>query len=233
MFVATEDPFDTKMIAVIEEVVNIFVSAGFAIRSDLVYALNRIYNNLVRANKNIRDFYDGFAYLLEKPELDADRVINLLLALGYLLSASDIHLTFSREDFFLGVRIDGSLHSVPLSVRRLNSDQISQLRNALMIMGGIGMSRCNQPQTGSLELMIDKTSVKARLATFPLYNGEKAVLRFIGRIQRRSLDNLGLRKADQNQIRKILTEPSGLIMVAAPAGNGKSTTLYSFLSSIP
>ena len=71
----------------------------------------------MRANKTIRDFYDGFAYLLEKPELDADRVINLLLALGYLLSASDIHLTFSREDFFLGVRIDGILHSVPLPAR--------------------------------------------------------------------------------------------------------------------
>jgi type IV pilus assembly protein PilB len=69
LFVATEDPFDTKMISMLEGIVNKSVSAGFAIRSDLQYALNRIYNNLVRANKNIRDFYDGFAYLLEKPEV--------------------------------------------------------------------------------------------------------------------------------------------------------------------
>jgi len=217
----------------LEGIVNKSVSAGFAIRSDLQYALNRIYNNLVRANKNIRDFYDGFAYLLEKPEFDAGRVIDLLLALGYLLKASDIHLTFGRREFYLGVRIDGCLHSVPLPARRLNPDQILHLRNTLMIKCDIDTQKRSQPQMGRLELMIEKTSVKARLATFPLYNGEKAVLKFTGMTRRRTMDTLGIGEDDIPKVRKILSDPAGLIVVASPAGNGKSTTLYTFLSSIP
>ena len=168
LFVATEDPFNKEMIGKLEDVANISVNAGFAVRSDLQYALNRIYNNLLRANKNIRDFYDGFAYLLDKTVFDADMVIDLLLALGYLLKASDIHLTFGIEDFYLGVRIDGKLHSIPLPARRLTPKHISHLRNRMMIKANVNVSELAQPQKGMLELLIDNTSVKARLASFPL-----------------------------------------------------------------
>ncbi len=233
LFVAIEDPFDRKTIAKIEEVINKSIVAGFGLRSDLQYALNRLYNNLVRANKNLRDFYDGFAYLLEKSEFDAVRVIDLLLALGYLLKASDIHLTFGKNDFLLSVRIDGNLHSVPLPARRLTSDQITHLRNTMMIKGDIDTSKRSQPQIGRLELMMEQTTVKARLATFPLFDGEKAVLRFMGMTQRRTMDTLGLEDVDIPTIRKIISDPAGLIVVASPAGNGKSTTLYTLLSNIP
>jgi len=49
------------------------------------------------------------------------------------------------------------------------------------------------------------------------------------RKRRRSIENLGLSQGDKTQIKKLLNKPSGLIVVAAPAGNGKTTTLISVI----
>lgn len=233
LHIASSEPGNTDTLEAIKRVVPHKVKFGFSTRGDLQYAINRIYNNLVRASPLIRDFYDGFAYLVEQPKLDASKVIDLLLALGHLLGASDVHLTFGQQDLRLGVRIDGALHEIPLPTRRLAPEQVSQLRTTLMIRSNIDTSKRSIPQEGMIELKIEKTTVRARTSTFPLFNGDKAVLRFIGRLELRSFFNLGLSEKDRLLASEVLERQSGLIVVAAPDGNGKSTTLYALLAQMP
>jgi general secretion pathway protein E len=47
-----------------------------------------------------------------------------------------------------------------------------------------------------------------------------------------NLKELGLSPEDQELFNKLVTQPNGIILVTGPTGSGKTTTLYSVLSSI-
>jgi type II secretory ATPase GspE/PulE/Tfp pilus assembly ATPase PilB-like protein len=46
------------------------------------------------------------------------------------------------------------------------------------------------------------------------------------------LDRLDMSESQVVTIKKLLAQPNGIVLVTGPTGSGKSTTLYSFLSSI-
>lgn len=230
--VAMEDPLNNQLIGMMTELIPEKVRAGFTTRGDLHYAINRAYNNLVRSNPLVRDFFDGFAYLLEQPQFDSNRLIDLMMALAHLLGASDVHITFTHNDLRLALRIDGSLHGIPIPARRLRPDQINQLRNALKIRSGLDAAKKGSPQDGRLELEMDQGGIQARVATLPLVDGEKAVLRLIGRLEVRDFEQIGLSKEERTRIEPYLKRVGGLILVAGPTGSGKTTTLYALLSRV-
>src|SRR5262249_58571345 len=69
--------------------------------------------------------------------------------------------------------------------------------------------------------------VEMRVSTFPTLYGEKAVVRlFAGSGQYRRLDDLGLPGEIPVALRRLLGQTSGAILLAGPAGSGKTTTIY-------
>jgi type II secretory ATPase GspE/PulE/Tfp pilus assembly ATPase PilB-like protein len=75
--------------------------------------------------------------------------------------------------------------------------------------------------------------VEMRLSTFPTVHGEKAVIRlFIGSGKYRTLNELGLPADLQPLLLEVLEATSGVLIVAGPAGSGKTTTLYACLRHI-
>jgi len=231
--VAMEDPLNERLLALITRSVPEPVRAGFTTRGDLHYAINRAYNNLVRSNPLVRDFFDGFAYLIEQPQFDSNRLIDLMLALAHLLGASDVHMTFSISDFRIGLRIDGTLHGIPIPARRLRPEQINQLRTALKIRSGIDTSKKGMAQDGRLMLEMEQGTIQTRVSTLPLVDGEKIVLKLIGQLELREFDELGFDPADVSRIEPLLKRSGGLILVTGPSGSGKTTTLYALLGKIP
>jgi|GEM_PF-477331 len=231
--VAMEDPLNESLLNSIRQVIPEQLQPGFTTRSDLHYAINRAYHNLVRSNPLVRDFFDGFAYLIEQPQFDSNRLIDLILALAHLLGASDIHLIFSAYDMKVALRIDGSLHTIPIPTRRIRPEQTLQLRNALKIRSGIDPSKRAAPQDGRLELEMEHGSIQARIACMPLVDGEKMAARLIGRLDIRDFAKIGLARSEYERILTLLKRPSGLILVAGPTGSGKTTTLYAMLGKIP
>jgi type II secretory ATPase GspE/PulE/Tfp pilus assembly ATPase PilB-like protein len=70
-----------------------------------------------------------------------------------------------------------------------------------------------------------------RINSIPTLYGEDMTLRILDRDNRLlSIDDLGLRRRDYNQVVRLLNSPSGLILVTGLAGSGKTTTLYAGLS---
>lgn len=75
--------------------------------------------------------------------------------------------------------------------------------------------------------------MEVRVSTFPTLYGEKAVVRLFGeRNKFHSLDELGLPEELVGELRRLLAETSGAVLVTGPAGSGKTTALYAFLREI-
>ena len=72
--------------------------------------------------------------------------------------------------------------------------------------------------------------VEMRVSTFPTLYGEKAVIRLFGGVGRyQLLDDLGLPSEVRQTLGSLLGETTGAIMLAGPAGAGKTTSMYACL----
>jgi len=233
LFVSMEDPFNRNLLRLLSRVIPAKIRPGIAPRDDLHFAINRAYNNLLKSNPLIKDFFDGFAYLLSQPPFDADKVIDLVLAMAHLLEASDIHLTFCGGKINIVLRIQGMLHDIPIPTRRLEPDRVTQLHNAMNIRSGIVASKRRIPHVGRIELEINREKLSARVSTLPLLDGERYVLRITGRLKIMDFDQIGFSRQDKDRILPLLKRPTGLILIAGPGGSGKTTTLYALLNRIP
>jgi type IV pilus assembly protein PilB len=87
------------------------------------------------------------------------------------------------------------------------------------------------PQDGHLVIDLGGHDRNFRVATMPVREGEKIVLRLVQpEFAFSRLDQLGMSLQERRFMDEILNSPAGLILVAGPVGSGKTTTLYSCLN---
>lgn len=94
----------------------------------------------------------------------------------------------------------------------------------------LDISQQKVPQDGAFRIVIDKKKIDCRVNTMPSYYGEKINIRLFdvaGELL--SIEALGFSQEDVSMLKKILTRPSGMILVSAPTGHGKSTTIHSMI----
>ena len=109
----------------------------------------------------------------------------------------------------------------------LAADVVTRLK----VLADLLTYRNDVPQEGRIRS--GAGGVEMRVSTFPTLHGEKAVVRLFGTsAQYRQLDDLGLPAEVLEQVRRLLAETSGGILVTGPAGSGKTTTLYACLREI-
>ena len=88
-------------------------------------------------------------------------------------------------------------------------------------------------QDGRILRYFEGNKLEFRVSVLPGKYGEKTVLRVLksdpGMLD---LDKLIQNKNVLNQLRSIITQPFGIILVVGPTGSGKSTTLYSVLNEL-
>ncbi|HMH31335.1 MAG TPA: ATPase, T2SS/T4P/T4SS family, partial [Methylomirabilota bacterium] len=78
-----------------------------------------------------------------------------------------------------------------------------------------------------------EVDVNVRLETVPTINGMDVVMRLFNMDQSMyTLDRLGLSEKERSVVDGIISKPSGLVMVVGPTGSGKTTTLYSIMSTL-
>ena len=166
------------------------------------------------------------------PERSASAFVNQIIREAINERATDIHVEPLENDLRIRYRIDGILHeaAVPPQLRVLQNAIISRLK----VMARMDIAEKRLPQDGRINLSAGATSIDVRVSTIPTGNGESISLRLLSG---RDRDSFGFEKLDLDEsqtklVRALLAMPNGIVMVTGPTGSGKSTTLYSFLSSI-
>jgi type II secretory ATPase GspE/PulE/Tfp pilus assembly ATPase PilB-like protein len=101
----------------------------------------------------------------------------------------------------------------------------------LKIMAGLDIAERRLPQDGRIALEHAGKPIDVRVATIPCIHGENVSLRMLGQ-EHFDFARLGLDGTDERRVRTLLAAPNGIVLVTGPTGCGKSTTLYTFLSSL-
>jgi len=174
-----------------------------------------------------------------KTPQDADfavAIVDALLATSAAAGASDVHLTPTADELDVTWRIDGVLQPLARVPREMAGNVVTRLK----VLARLLTYQTNVPQEGRIVASRGEASterngaVEVRVSTFPTVFGEKIVARNLpqggSRLQR--LDDLGLPDDVSEALSAAIDETSGAIIVAGPAGSGKTTTAYACLREI-
>lgn len=142
--------------------------------------------------------------------------------------ASDIHLERYKDRIRLRLRVDGDLHDVPRF--RLTVEQYQGLVNVIKIKAGLDIAEHRVPQGGRYSTQAGSQFYDLRVQTQPSFYGEHITIRLLSKeMERIYIEQLGLPPRLTDVYKRLLNNPSGLILVVGPTGCGKSTTLYAGL----
>ncbi len=157
------------------------------------------------------------------------KLVNLIISEAVKEGASDIHI--NPEDKMVRVRYrqDGILREASCLPKTLQAAVISRIK----IMSDMNIAVKRSPQDGRFRLKIEGNQIDMRVSSFPAIHGENIVMRILDPASIMiGLEDIGFYPENLIQIKSLIAKPHGIILVTGPTGSGKTTTLYSALSSI-
>lgn len=157
------------------------------------------------------------------------RLVNQIIAGAVERGASDIHVEPGRDTVLVRFRLDGFLQQE----RVVPSTLKAALTTRIKIMAKLDIAERRLPQDGRIKTAVRGTEIDVRVSTLPTAFGESLVLRILDR-SRVELDfsKLGLDQPIQAGLHRLMSLPSGIILVTGPTGSGKTTTLYTALKEL-
>ncbi|MCB0308405.1 MAG: type II secretion system ATPase GspE [Bdellovibrionales bacterium] len=220
------------------------IKAVLAPKSEIIDAINRVYNQATRANENLnQDLMEDLEAqnlenmnlietqdLLEsEDEAPIIRLVNALLFQAVKDRASDIHIEPGEKDLSVRLRIDGVLFEVMKPPKKAQNSISSRIK----IMAQLDIAEKRIPQDGRIRIRIGGRDVDIRVSTLPTTYGERIVMRLLDTSNVvLDIKDLGFDATQQEHIKKIINLNHGIFLVTGPTGSGKTTTLYACISRI-
>jgi len=207
--------------------------------SDLLRAIDIVYRRTEEISSLAEELgeelsesdYDIAQLEDDEGQVDAP-VIKLLQSMfedAVQIGASDIHIEPDESVLRIRQRVDGELQEQVIEGRRVASALVTRLK----LMASLNISEKRLPQDGRFSVRVKDHNIDVRLSTMPIQYGESMVMRLLdqsaGLLE---LDNLGIPEAMERRIRRLISRPSGMVLVTGPTGSGKTTTLYAALNQI-
>ena len=157
------------------------------------------------------------------------RWVNRILEEGVRVYASDIHFEVCEKSFLVRIRRDGMLYEFERLPKEIAQAVISRVK----IMSSMNIAETRMPQDGRIQVRLGGRHVDLRVSTLPTLYGESVVVRVLDRSATSlSLEELGFNASFIQNLRSLVKEPHGIILVTGPTGSGKTTTLYACLREI-
>ncbi|MEW6041428.1 MAG: type IV-A pilus assembly ATPase PilB, partial [Elusimicrobiota bacterium] len=157
------------------------------------------------------------------------KLVNYILSGAIKKKASDIHVEPYEKNLRVRYRIDGVLHEQQNPPKKLQNAIISRIK----IMSKLDISEHRLPQDGRVKIKIMDREVDLRVSVLPTSFGEKIVIRILDSSALcLDLSKLGFEPETLAILQKNIKAPFGINLVTGPTGSGKSTTLYSCLSTL-
>jgi general secretion pathway protein E len=235
LVLAVADALDEFTPAAVSAATGLPVRLEVAVPIELEAAFGRLYPEGEAAEGTAGG--DGGAALEEDAERLKDlaseapviRLVNQLIGRAVETHASDIHIEPFEDRLRVRYRYDGVLHEADSPSARLAPAIISRIK----IMSKLDIAERRLPQDGRIKLAVRGTEVDFRVSTTPTLYGEKLVLRVLDRSSVVfDYAKLGLPPHVVSAWTKALELPNGILLVTGPTGSGKTTTLYTGLTTI-
>ena len=236
LVVAMADPSNVLAVDDIRSITGAEVRIVVSTRSAIDAAINRVHRidaDVEDVTAHAMDDFDDAEDLASVREVTDDapivKLANLLIRQAVQDRASDIHVEPTEHDVRIRYRIDGVLHEIMRSPKRVQSGLVSRLK----IMADLNIAEKRIPQDGRISAVIAGRQVDLRLATLPTVYGEKIVMRILDKgTAILDLEDLGFLPTTLARYRQRFEKPYGTILVTGPTGSGKSTTLYATLNQL-
>ena len=244
---AMADPSNVFAIDDIKFMTGYNVKPVVASESSIKEMLSRFYEQQSEALQtvmdSISDFNDAGLDLVHETEEDVDvsalktaveeapvvKLVNIILSEAITKGASDIHFEPYEKSLRVRYRIDGVLYDVMQPPMKLKAALSSRIK----IMSELDISERRLPQDGRIKLKIKDKSVDLRVSTLPTLFGEKIVMRILDKSNLSlELTKLGFEEQALKDFTNSIISPYGMVLVTGPTGSGKTTTLYSALSTV-
>ncbi|QTM99968.1 type II secretion system protein GspE [Sediminibacillus dalangtanensis] len=221
MTVAMNDPIDYFSIDDLELSTGFDIKPVIASKDDILQAINK--------------YYDQKDFALEEDDADladdapAVRIMDQLLQTGVHLKASDIHLDPAEDSLSVRYRVDGMLHKERTIPKRLQNSLTARMK----IMANLNITETRLPQDGRIRVIIDEKPIDLRISILPTVFGEKIVIRILDLSNIvKKLTDLDFSEENYHDYRKLIQQPSGLILLTGPTGSGKTSTLYASINQL-
>ena len=157
------------------------------------------------------------------------KLVNLVLVEAIKKKASDIHIEPYEKEFRVRYRIDGMLYEVMRPPLKLKSPIVARIK----VMANLDIAERRLPQDGRIKLKVGNREMDYRVSILPCLFGEKVVLRLLDKSNLQlDMTKLGFEQHQIADLMEGIKKPFGMCLVTGPTGSGKTTTLYSALSSL-
>lgn len=155
---------------------------------------------------------------------DVVKLIDTIIKTAMEKNASDIHIEPMENIIRVRYRIDGNL----IVVAKIEKEKQSQIIGRLKAISNMYQEK-QEDQDGRILLYPDyNIRVSSQLTIY----GEKFVLRLLKKEAKiRDIYELGFPR-EENFVKKHFDKRNSITIVAAPTGEGKTTTLYSIINTL-
>jgi type IV pilus assembly protein PilB len=244
LLVAVADPANLHGIDELRLATRHPVELGVASREDILTAVRKLVRNseafgarvaLAEDEEEDAELADDASTDLEIDDGVSDvplvRLVNSVLFQAAEDGASDVHFEPQEDSLLVRFRIDGVLQEMQRVPKRL----IPGVTTRLKVLAKMDIAERRKPQDGRISLNAAAAGrmLDIRVATLPTVEGEKIVMRLLDKSRRPpTLTELGLSEDMRAQLSRLITRPTGALLVTGPTGSGKSTTLFACLSQI-
>ena len=140
--------------------------------------------------------------------------------------ASDIHIQPTREGIDIRLRVCGDLKTW----KSLSEKHRYGFINEVKRLTGLSIAISGRAQDGRISFKNWKLDIRTSL--LPSHYGEKIVLRLLDLTRSFDLESIEFDAETKSDLRQALKAKSGVIIISGPTGSGKTTTLYTLLSSL-
>ena len=152
-----------------------------------------------------------------------------ILSKCFTLKGSDIHAEPLEDRLRIRYRVDGVLKEA----FAFPKSHVNPIISRIKIMSKLDISEKRLPQDGRIRCLLRGRKSDFRVSTLPGRWGEKVVLRALESDNSvLNLSKLITEKKELDLINNMSKSPYGIVIVVGPTGSGKSTTLYSMLSTL-
>jgi len=160
-------------------------------------------------------------------DTNAQLIVDQFLEAAITQHASDVHVEPLSDRVIIRMRIDGRLHVFgqhPL-------DLLPQIVSRLKVLARLDIAEKRMPQDGRFSINSPEGPRDYRIATVPMLEGEKAVVRVLMQnLAKLDFRRVGYTERNAQLYETLLNKPHGLVLHCGPTGSGKTTALYAAIN---